>query len=225
MSTLLEHFEANYDLVIIDSPPVSVVSDTIPLLTAVSGVLVVARVGKTSRDTAKQLAVGMVGLGDHGIDLLAQVAAGFAAVAARMQAHLLAEGGDAQARQAAGHAHGIQRTQHFQRAVLVLVGHGHARQRTVGEHGALDDGAALQHVQADALVVDGHRQVSRLVGAEGLQRSQVGGLLDDHRVAGIEQQLPHQVQPLLRSRRDQQPALARPLCGCARHHRPPCHAR
>ena len=43
----------------------------------------------------------------------------------------------------------------------------------------------------------------RLVGHEGLQRAQVGGRLDRHRRAGVDQHLADQVEPLLRAGGDQ----------------------
>jgi len=43
--------EQRYGLVVIDTPPTPVVSDALPLLKKVSGVLVVARQGKTTRDS------------------------------------------------------------------------------------------------------------------------------------------------------------------------------
>jgi tyrosine-protein kinase len=47
--------EAQYDLVIIDTPPTSVVSDAIPLVSQTSGVLVVVRSDKTNREGLRQL--------------------------------------------------------------------------------------------------------------------------------------------------------------------------
>ena len=47
--------EAEYELVIIDTPPTSVVSDAIPLVRQASGVLVVVRSDKTNRDRLRQL--------------------------------------------------------------------------------------------------------------------------------------------------------------------------
>ena len=46
---------ADYDLVIFDTPPIAVVSDAIPLMSQVSGVLVVVRLGNTRRDDATRL--------------------------------------------------------------------------------------------------------------------------------------------------------------------------
>jgi polysaccharide biosynthesis transport protein len=44
-----------YDLVVIDTPPTSIVSDAIPLVQGVGGVLVVARLGKTPREQLLRL--------------------------------------------------------------------------------------------------------------------------------------------------------------------------
>jgi capsular exopolysaccharide synthesis family protein len=57
MRRLLEDAQDEYDLVIIDTPPTFVVPDAVPLIKQVSGVLVVARIGMTTRDTARQLSV------------------------------------------------------------------------------------------------------------------------------------------------------------------------
>jgi capsular exopolysaccharide synthesis family protein len=55
MIDLLTALSAQFDLVIIDSPPTSVVSDAIPLIRLVSGVVVVSRIGVTTRDAARHL--------------------------------------------------------------------------------------------------------------------------------------------------------------------------
>ncbi len=55
MRKLIEEAERDYDLVVIDTPPTFVVSDAVPLVKQVSGVLVVARLGLTMRDTARKL--------------------------------------------------------------------------------------------------------------------------------------------------------------------------
>jgi capsular exopolysaccharide synthesis family protein len=52
---LVEDLHHRYDLVIFDTPPTAVVSDAIPLMTRVSGILVVVRLGNTRRDDAKRL--------------------------------------------------------------------------------------------------------------------------------------------------------------------------
>ena len=55
MRQIIKAAESAYDLVIIDTPPTSVVSDAIPLVRLVSGVLVVTRLGKTTKDSAQHL--------------------------------------------------------------------------------------------------------------------------------------------------------------------------
>jgi succinoglycan biosynthesis transport protein ExoP len=53
---LLAQAEHDYDLVVIDTPSTAFVSDAIPLLTQVSGVLVVTRLGHSTRMATSQLA-------------------------------------------------------------------------------------------------------------------------------------------------------------------------
>lgn len=55
MEDLLRRLELRYDAVFIDTPPVSAVSDAIPLITRVGGILVVSRLNRTSRDALGQL--------------------------------------------------------------------------------------------------------------------------------------------------------------------------
>ena len=55
MQRVLDAAQERYDLVVIDTPPTSVVSDTIPLVKRVSGVIVVCRLGRTTRDSARHL--------------------------------------------------------------------------------------------------------------------------------------------------------------------------
>jgi tyrosine-protein kinase len=55
MSSLIREAEAIYDLVVIDTPPVTVVSDAIPLVNQVTGVIVVARLGKNTREATSRL--------------------------------------------------------------------------------------------------------------------------------------------------------------------------
>jgi capsular exopolysaccharide synthesis family protein len=56
MREILRATEERYDLVVIDTPPTAVVADAIPLIKEVSGVLVVGRLEKTTRDAAQHLA-------------------------------------------------------------------------------------------------------------------------------------------------------------------------
>lgn len=52
MEELLAQLEERYELVVIDTAPIGVVSDCFPLLRRVDGVLAVARMGKSTRDAA-----------------------------------------------------------------------------------------------------------------------------------------------------------------------------
>jgi Mrp family chromosome partitioning ATPase len=55
MRSLLEEATENYDLVILDVPPVTHVTDAVSLLRQVDGVVIVARLGRDSKDRAEQL--------------------------------------------------------------------------------------------------------------------------------------------------------------------------
>jgi protein-tyrosine kinase len=55
MDALLEQARSAYDLVVIDTPPLTVVSDAFPLLRKVDGVVIVGWVGHSRRDAAEQL--------------------------------------------------------------------------------------------------------------------------------------------------------------------------
>jgi polysaccharide biosynthesis transport protein len=55
MSELIEAALAQYDFVVIDTPPVGVVSDAIPLIRQVDGVLAVSRLGVSRRDHSMRL--------------------------------------------------------------------------------------------------------------------------------------------------------------------------
>jgi succinoglycan biosynthesis transport protein ExoP len=55
MTDLIRLAESQYELVVIDTPPATIVSDAIPLTRHVSGVLLVCRIGLTTRDTVKRL--------------------------------------------------------------------------------------------------------------------------------------------------------------------------
>src|SRR3954454_8194222 len=55
MRRLIRGAERHYDLVVVDSPPAAVVSDAIPLILQVSGVIVVTRLGVSTRDEAIHL--------------------------------------------------------------------------------------------------------------------------------------------------------------------------
>jgi len=55
MEAVLEHARSAYDLVVIDTPALTSVSDAFPLLTKVDGVVIVGRVEHSRRDAAERL--------------------------------------------------------------------------------------------------------------------------------------------------------------------------
>jgi len=55
MGAVLEQAKSAYDLVVIDTPPLTAVSDAFPLLSKVDGVVIVGWVGRSRRDAAAQL--------------------------------------------------------------------------------------------------------------------------------------------------------------------------
>jgi polysaccharide biosynthesis transport protein len=55
MDAVLRQVESAYDLVVIDTPPLTAVSDAFPLLTKVDGVVIVGWVGRSRQDAAEQL--------------------------------------------------------------------------------------------------------------------------------------------------------------------------
>jgi capsular exopolysaccharide synthesis family protein len=63
MTALVRWGEEHYDRVIIDTPPAAVVSDAIPLVTSVSGVVIVVRIERSRRDAADQLREQLTNLG------------------------------------------------------------------------------------------------------------------------------------------------------------------
>jgi Mrp family chromosome partitioning ATPase len=63
MREVLRDAEEEYDVVIVDTPPLPVVSDAIPLVSRVSGVVVVARLAKNTRNGLTALKDQLVNLG------------------------------------------------------------------------------------------------------------------------------------------------------------------
>lgn len=63
MEDLLTRLSAEYDLVVIDSPPAAIVADAIPLMRRVDGVVVVVRVGTSNRVGARRFAQELDRLG------------------------------------------------------------------------------------------------------------------------------------------------------------------
>jgi succinoglycan biosynthesis transport protein ExoP len=63
MANLIAEAEARYDLVVIDTPPVSVVADAFPLMGLVSGVIIVSRLHHSTRETISALNAQLSGVG------------------------------------------------------------------------------------------------------------------------------------------------------------------
>jgi capsular exopolysaccharide synthesis family protein len=63
MLDLVRYAEQEYDLVVIDTPPATIVSDAISLMRQVSGVLLVGRIGLTTRDAAKKITTQLENVG------------------------------------------------------------------------------------------------------------------------------------------------------------------
>jgi capsular exopolysaccharide synthesis family protein len=74
MESLLQDAKGKYDLIVVDTPPLTVVSDAFPLLSKVDGVIIVGRVGRNRRDVAQRLHETLTGAG---APLLGVVANGF----------------------------------------------------------------------------------------------------------------------------------------------------
>jgi receptor protein-tyrosine kinase len=55
MRDALARLRDRYELVVIDTAPLGVVSDAFPLLGQVDGIVVVARIGRSTRDSAQRL--------------------------------------------------------------------------------------------------------------------------------------------------------------------------
>jgi succinoglycan biosynthesis transport protein ExoP len=75
MSELVRWGEEHYDRVIIDTPPAAVVSDAIPLVTTVSGVVIVVRIQRSRRDAADHLREQLTNLGAPVLGLVVNGAA------------------------------------------------------------------------------------------------------------------------------------------------------
>lgn len=74
MESMLGSVKSLYDLVIVDTPPLTAVSDAFPLLHKIDGVIVVGRVGRNRRDVAQRLHETLLGTG---APLLGVIANGF----------------------------------------------------------------------------------------------------------------------------------------------------
>jgi polysaccharide biosynthesis transport protein len=74
MRELIELAEDRYDFIVIDTPPVLVVSDAIPLIASASGVLAVSGLGVSTRTSAADLAEQLERLGAVTLGLVANFA-------------------------------------------------------------------------------------------------------------------------------------------------------
>jgi polysaccharide biosynthesis transport protein len=74
MVELLAALSELFDLIILDSPPTSVVPDAIPLTRLVSGVVIASRLRVTSRDAAHQLRDQLIKLQAHTLGVIANAA-------------------------------------------------------------------------------------------------------------------------------------------------------
>lgn len=90
MAQLLERLGAEYDFVVVDTPPTGVVSDAFPLLAGVAGVIVVSRLGVVSRDSAsrlreqlRQLGAPLLGVVANGLKLSGRGRYGYGGYARR----------------------------------------------------------------------------------------------------------------------------------------------
>jgi capsular exopolysaccharide synthesis family protein len=63
MEELLAWASEHYELVLIDTPPLTVVSDAIPLLRRVDGVVIVSRLGESTTDAAERMRSRLASLG------------------------------------------------------------------------------------------------------------------------------------------------------------------
>lgn len=71
MDAVLDHVKSTYDLVVIDAPPVTAVSDAFSLLHRVDGVMVVGWIGRSPRDLAEQLHETLEGSGAVQVGVIA----------------------------------------------------------------------------------------------------------------------------------------------------------
>jgi polysaccharide biosynthesis transport protein len=65
MIELLDAAASMYDIVVVDTPPIGVVSDAIPLAHQVDGILLISRIGVSHRDQASRLMTRLRGLNAH----------------------------------------------------------------------------------------------------------------------------------------------------------------
>jgi capsular exopolysaccharide synthesis family protein len=71
MARLLTELRETYDLVIVDTSPISVVSDAIPLMSLVDGVVIVSRLEASTRDAAEHVRDQLSQLGARTLGVVA----------------------------------------------------------------------------------------------------------------------------------------------------------
>lgn len=74
MRTVIEELEDRFELVIFDSPPISVVSDAVSLVPQVSGIVIVSGLGQTRRDAAVDFRKQLNLLGGYALGVVANLA-------------------------------------------------------------------------------------------------------------------------------------------------------
>jgi capsular exopolysaccharide synthesis family protein len=73
MGEILKQLTEHYDVVIVDTPPTSLVADSIPLMNQVEGVIVVGRIGRITRDSAAELREQLNAMGAPALGLVANM--------------------------------------------------------------------------------------------------------------------------------------------------------
>ncbi len=71
MGAVLEQASSSYDLIVIDTPPLTVVSDAFPLLTKVDGVVIVGWIWRSRRDDAERIHQVLAGSGAQLLGVIA----------------------------------------------------------------------------------------------------------------------------------------------------------
>jgi capsular exopolysaccharide synthesis family protein len=71
MTWLMNTLKESFDLIVIDTPPISLVPDAIPLLARVSGVVLVGRIGVTTRGAAGTMREHLAQAGAHTLGVVA----------------------------------------------------------------------------------------------------------------------------------------------------------
>jgi capsular exopolysaccharide synthesis family protein len=71
MSALLVELEESFDVVVVDSPALGIASDALPLVPAVSGVLIVCGLGRSTRDGARELRKQLTLVGGYSLGVVA----------------------------------------------------------------------------------------------------------------------------------------------------------